>query len=177
MLITKLTGLKTFINVTLPGFYKMKLSSNNLKMSLLQQWYFSKKGYKIIGRYLLVISMLILFSCNNTSSDKETLLKLLVNMDCRAIELKNKRFQLADNIRYAQDTLLHFKSITDTALIQIRLKDWDFQKQLIVNHSLALADSIKLQMEILMPRYFNNKKKEMEFNMLLDEALKKNGCK
>ena len=127
-------------------------------MLLLQQGNFSKKGDTIIGRYLLVISM-------------------LVNMECRAIELKNKRFQLADNIRYAQDTLLHFKSITDTDLIQIRLKNYDIQKQLIVNHSLTLADSIKLQMEIIMPRYFNTKKKEMEFNMLLDESLKKNGCK
>ena len=176
MSITKLTGLKTFNNVIRPGFYKMKLSLNNLKMLLLQQGNFSKKGDTIIGRYLLVISMLIIFSCNNTSSDKETMVKLLVNMECRAITLKNKRFQLADNIRYAQDTLLHYKSITDTALIQIRLKDLDFQKQLIVNQSLALADSIKLQMEIIMPRYFDNKKKEMEFNMLLDEALKKNGC-
>ena len=146
-------------------------------MLLLQQGNFSKKGDTIIGRYLLVISMLILFSCNNISSDKETMVKLLVNMECRAIELKNKRFQLADNIRYAQDTLLHFKSITDTDLIQIRLKNYDIQKQLIVNQSLTLADSIKLQMEIIMPRYFNTKKKEMEFNMLLDEALKKNGCK
>ena len=146
-------------------------------MLLLQQGNFSKKGDTIIGRYLLVISTLILFSCNNISSDKETMVKLLVNMECRAIELKNKRFQLADNIRYAQDTLLHFKSITDTALIQIRLKNYDIQKQLIVNQSLTLADSIKLQMEIIMPRYFNTKKKEMEFNMLLDESLKKNGCK
>ena len=146
-------------------------------MLLLQQGNFSKKGDTIIGRYLLVISMLILFSCNNISSDKETMVKLLVNMECRAIELKNKRFQLADNIRYAQDTLLHFKSITDTDLIQIRLKNYDIQKQLIVNQSLTLADSIKLQMEIIMPRYFNTKKKEMEFNMLLDESLKKNGCK
>ena len=146
-------------------------------MLLLQQGNFSKKGDTIIGRYLLVISMLILFSCNNISSDKETMVKLLVNMECRAIELKNKRFQLADNIRYAQDTLLHFKSITDTDLIQIRLKNYDIQKQLIVNYSLTLADSIKLQMEIIMPRYFNTKKKEMEFNMLLDESLKKNGCK
>ena len=146
-------------------------------MLLLQQGNFSKKGDTIIGRYLLVISTLILFSCNNISSDKETMVKLLVNMECRAIELKNKRFQLADNIRYAQDTLLHFKSITDTDLIQIRLKNYDIQKQLIVNQSLTLADSIKLQMEIIMPRYFNTKKKEMEFNMLLDESLKKNGCK
>ena len=146
-------------------------------MLLLQQGNFSKKGDTIIGRYLLVISTLILFSCNNISSDKETMVKLLVNMECRAIELKNKRFQLADNIRYAQDTLLHFKSITDTDLIQIRLKNYDIQKQLIVNQSLTLADSIKLHMEIIMPRYFNTKKKEMEFNMLLDESLKKNGCK
>ena len=138
-------------------------------MLLLQQGNFSKKGDTIIGRYLLVISMLILFSCNNISSDKDTMVKLLVNMECRAIELKNKRFQLADNIRYAQDTLLHFKSITDTDLIQIRLKNYDIQKQLIVNYSLTLADSIKLQMEIIMPRYFNTKKMEMEFNMLLDE--------
>jgi len=146
-------------------------------MLLPQQWYFFNKKDSNIGRYFLIISMLILFSCNNTSSDKETMVKLLVNMECRAIEIKNKRFQLADNIRYAQDTLLNLKSITDTALIQLRLKDWDIQKQLIVNQSLALADSIKLQMEIIMPRYFNNKKKEMEFNLLLDEALKKNGCK
>jgi len=146
-------------------------------MLLPQQWYFFNKKDSNIVRYFLIISMLILFSCNNTSSDKETMVKLLVNMECRAIEIKNKRFQLADNIRYAQDTLLNLKSITDTALIQLRLKDWDIQKQLIVNQSLALADSIKLQMEIIMPRYFNNKKKEMEFNLLLDEALKKNGCK
>ena len=146
-------------------------------MLLPQQWYFFNKKDSNIVRYFLIISMLILFSCNNTSSDKETMVKLLVNMECRAIEIKNKRFQLADNIRYAQDTLLNLKSITDTALIQLRLKNWDIQKQLIVNQSLALADSIKLQMEIIMPRYFNNKKKEMEFNLLLDEALKKNGCK
>jgi hypothetical protein len=105
------------------------------------------------------------------------MVKLMADLECRAIELKNKRFQLADNMRFAQDTLLHFKSFSDTISLQQRLKEWDIQKLSLVNESLALADSIKLQMEIIMPRYFTDKKKEQEFNRLLEEALKKNGCR
>jgi hypothetical protein len=129
------------------------------------------------SKYYLIICTLILFSCNESSQEKEKMVKLMADLECRAIELKNKRFQLADNMRFAQDTLLHFKSFSDTISLQQRLKEWDIQKLSLVNESLALADSIKLQMEIIMPRYFTDKKKEQEFNRLLEEALKKNGCR
>jgi hypothetical protein len=155
----------------------MKLPSINSIMLLLKKLHSYKKEKKIYNKCWLAIITLIFFSCNDTFPEKAKMVKSLADLECRAIELKNKRFQLADNIRFAQDTLLHFKSTTDTILLELRLKEWDIQKLLLVNKSLALADSIKLQMEIIMSRYFTDKKKEQEFNVLLDAALKKNGCK
>jgi hypothetical protein len=146
-------------------------------MLFAKRWCMFKKKNSISSKCFLVISTLLFYACNNTNIEKEQMVKSLADLECRAIEFKNKRFELANQIRFAQDTLLQLKTTSDTLLIQIRLKDWDNQKQLIVNQSLSLADSIKLQMQLIMARYFTDKKNEKEFNILLDAALKKKGCR
>lgn len=89
--------------------------------------------------------------------------------------MRNQRFELADKIRFTQDTLLN--SAGDTLVLNKKLLAMDAEKQALLDKSIRLADTIGKKTAILMRDYFTDKKKEIEFYRLLEIALKKKGCK
>jgi hypothetical protein len=99
----------------------------------------------------------------------------LVDFECRAIHLRNRRFELADKIRFTQDTLLH--TTGDTIQLSKRLLVFNDQKKILLANSLALADSISKETREIQQQYLIDKEKEKAFFRLMEAELKKRDCK
>lgn len=115
-------------------------------------------------------------ACNRPATvDNKAKLEQLADRSCRAISIRKQRFLLADQIRFAQDTLLQTKSKADSDRLQVRLKIYLTQKPELLKQSLALADTIHRQLDSLMP--YTDKVAQKRFTKSLDSLLAKKGCK
>ncbi len=123
------------------------------------------------------IILSILNSCNNKENDLNGIATIFASLEYRAVNLRNKRFLLADQIRFTQDSLLKKTADSDTVILIKRIEILNEEKQLLLSKSILLADSIKLQMDKIRANYLTDKNKEMEFNKLLQTALNNLGCK
>jgi hypothetical protein len=132
-----------------------------------------KKNFVMQG--ILFFTVVIFLSCTGRQPKLEKLADDIAGYECRAVALRNQRFELADKIRFTQDTLLHFSG--DTAVLHHKLIVMENNKQLLLTQSLQLADTISKKIDFIMSGYFNDKNNQKEFNQLLNEALKKRGCK
>jgi hypothetical protein len=113
-------------------------------------------------------------SCNQHRSDLKTIVTDIANIECRAEQLKNQRFELADKIRFTQDSLL---KVADTLPLLNNLVKMDIEKQLLVAKSLQLADTIRQKMNVVMSQYFTDKEVEDSFNNMLNRSLKIKDCR
>ncbi len=122
---------------------------------------------------------MLLFSCKTKSSEKTlaVVTEDLANIECRAFSLRNERFELANKMRFKQDSLTTIKRHEDSLHIQQELATLTLEKDSILTSSLKLADSIKIQLDYVMKTFLTDKEKEMEFNRTLDGMLSKSGCK
>jgi hypothetical protein len=125
--------------------------------------------------YLFAWILLLFSSCGDKGPQIDSLAADLANFECRAEKLKDLRFQLADKIRFTQDTMLH--TAPDTMQMHNDLLAMDQQKQMILTQSLQLADTIKQKLDFIRANYFTDKSKEATFNQLLKDALKTKDCK
>ena len=118
--------------------------------------------------------LVIIFSCNKPASDKKEKLEQLADRTCRAIGIRQQRFTLANQIRFTQDTLSATKSKADSDRLQKRLAIYFKEKDVLLKESLALADTIRLQLDSVMP--YSNKTAQNHFTASLDSLLAKKGC-
>jgi hypothetical protein len=130
-------------------------------------------------KYVFFITMLLgIFSCT-TSTHSLTLdkakLEQLANCSCRATTIRKERFELADNIRFTQDSLSKAKTKSESERLQRRLQGYLKQKDVLLKHSLALADTIRTQLDSLVP--YTNKQAQKKFKASLDSSLASKGCK
>lgn len=126
-------------------------------------------------RLLLCGTLLLAFcSCHRQAFEDKAKMELLADRTCRAISIRKERFAAADQIRFANDTLLHTKSKTDSARLQQRLAGLLKQKAILLKESLALADTIRLQLDSLMP--YTDKDAQQRFTSSLNSLLAKKGC-
>jgi hypothetical protein len=129
-------------------------------------------------KYLVIIPLLLgMCSCNNAgkAGNNNARLEQLANRTCRAKVLSAHRYALADSIRFAQDTLNHAKTKADSSRLQSRLKVYLENKPKVIKASLALADTIRMQMDSLIP--YGNKAAEKRFTASFDSIMTKKGCK
>lgn len=132
-------------------------------------------------KYLHIITILIfitaLSSCNEKKKSLDAVVHDLAVVECRAMQLKDKRFELADRIRFTEDTILKIGASADTMPYHEKMVKLAEAKELLLKNSLLLADSIKTTLDSVSLHYFTDKKTEKEFAELLDAALKANGCR
>jgi hypothetical protein len=128
-------------------------------------------------KYFLFILMLTgIYSCNTKSTkqvNKERLEKL-ADRSCRATSIRKQRFVLADNIRFTQDSLSKAKNKADSTLFQGRLAEYLKQKDILLKTSLALADTIRMQLDSILP--YSDKTAQKRFTASLDSILRSKGC-
>jgi outer membrane murein-binding lipoprotein Lpp len=129
---------------------------------------------KSIGTIFL-FSLLIIGCSNKQSID--VAVNDIANIECRAMQLRNQRFKLADEIRFAQDTVIQLQHSGDTSVLHERLIKMYQQKELLHTRSSQLADSIKVQMDVIVTVFLSDKNKELYFNQKLDSILTIKGCK
>lgn len=114
-------------------------------------------------------------SCNKSVPDNHKKLENLADNTCRAIDYRKQRYSVANQIRFAQDTLMQTKSKVDSDRLQKRLQMLSGKKSILLKESLSLADTIRLQLDSLMP--YTDKQAQKRFTVSLDSILAKRGCK
>ena len=119
---------------------------------------------------------LLIVGCSNKPST-DALIDDFANLECRAMQLRNQRFKLADEIRFTQDTIIQLQQSGDTLLLHERLIKMYQQKELLHAKSSQLADSIKLKMDVIAATFLSDKNKELDFNRKLDSILILKSCK
>ena len=126
-------------------------------------------------KYILFFLLpIVIISCNKPAPDNARKMDLLADRMCRAITIRQQRFELANKIRFAQDTLQGTKSKTDSVRLAKSLAEYLKQKPLLLKESLSLADTIHHQLDSLVP--YTDKSAEKRFNTQLDTLLSKKGC-
>ncbi|HMR87680.1 MAG TPA: hypothetical protein PKD51_05980 [Saprospiraceae bacterium] len=118
--------------------------------------------YKFI--YLLVI--IHLASCKE-QVDYDKLITEFADIQCRAIVLKDKRFQMADHLRSIEIDSIDKKKEIDSLKIAISE---------IKNRSLVLADSIKVKLDDILTNKLSGHDEQKEFTNRLAVYIKANGC-
>lgn len=98
----------------------------------------------------------------------------LADRTCRAISIRQQRFDLANKIRFAQDTLALSKNKNDSIRLQNCLKLYLNQKDALLTSSLQLADTIRRQLDSLVP--YTDQAAQKRFKARLDSLLKRKGC-
>lgn len=126
-------------------------------------------------KIFLMLIPALLFSCSKPVPDNHAKLEQLAERTCKAIDYRKQRFACADQIRFTQDTLNHTKNPVDTARLQTKLRGLLKQKAAILKETFAMADTIKKQLDSLMP--FTDKAAQNKFTAQLDSLLAKKGCK
>lgn len=127
---------------------------------------------------LLVCSVIVLitFSCQKHKPDIKQLADKFADLECRAISLREKRFELANQIRFTQDTLLQKHGKADTSKLKLKLKSYNKDKEVTLQQSLSLADSIRNRLNDIMKNQLINEPDKAAFNDMLNKTLQQKGC-
>ena len=125
---------------------------------------------------LLFILVLTCSSCKTTEGDLQPFVEKFAEVECRAIELREHRFKLADSIRFATDSLLNLNIRVDSSFLKMKLEKFEQEKTILLQQSLQLADSIQLQLSILRQDVLKDVTKRAVFDDKLNAALQRRGC-
>jgi hypothetical protein len=127
--------------------------------------------------WLLVLPSLLLASCAGNAPSCDRLAGDFADLECRAISLRNTRFETANRMRFTEDTLLHPGPATDTARLRQRLDGFAKTREELLQQSLRLADTIKQCLDSFQRHYFKDKEEEADFNKKLNALLQQKGCR
>jgi hypothetical protein len=116
------------------------------------------------------------FSCKSEKKDIKGAVDKFADLECRAITLREKRFELANQIRFTEDTLTHPTANADTARLRLKLEGFNKEKETLLKESLSLADTIRLQLNDLMKNQLTDQKDKANFDQLLNATLEQRGC-
>lgn len=125
-----------------------------------------------ISFFLLLIISTGCHKHQSTVSDHQ--LNELANCSCKAISLRKQRFELANKIRFLQDTLGDPKRKGDYPRLRADLALDLKQKDILLKSSLLLADTIHHKLDSIMP--YNDKEAQKRFTIQLKNILAKKGC-
>ncbi|GEO08549.1 hypothetical protein [Segetibacter aerophilus] len=131
---------------------------------------------KAIQRFLLLTTLLTAFSCKDEKTNVKVLVNKFADLECRAMTLREQRFELANQLRFTQDTLMQRSKQADTTRLQSRLIAFNQQKEIMLKQSLLLADSIHTSLDDIMKNQLASKSEKQAFNDMLNEALVQRGC-
>ncbi len=113
--------------------------------------------------------------CGSDEQEVEALAERFAVMESRAIDLRERRFELADAIRFATDTLLGSADSIVKGRLRERLTTLEGEKQEVLAKSLSLADSLRSRLDSLMRNDLLTDERKQLFREKLEDALKKRG--
>lgn len=115
---------------------------------------------------LLFFCIFLSLSCQQ-GVDVDKLVVEYAKIQCRAIVLKDKRYELADHLRSIELDSINKKREIDSLHIVIAE---------IKNHSLMLADSIENRLNDLFTNELSDKNQQKEFTSKLENFITNHGC-
>ncbi|MCW3111088.1 MAG: hypothetical protein JWQ09_5594 [Segetibacter sp.] len=127
---------------------------------------------------LLLLPVLVMFtiSCQSRETDIKGMVDKFADLECRAMSLREKRFDLANQLRFTQDTLLQTTDKRDTTRLKLKLEFFNKEKDAMLQQSLSLADSIHNELSDLMKNKLANQNDKATFNQMLNNTLLQRGC-
>jgi len=101
----------------------------------------------------------------------------MADLHCEAVTLRKARFELADEIRFSEDSLIQLQP-TDTIrlLLEQKLERLTPYKDSIVTRSLELSHVIKATLDSLIEIEFKEPEQRSMFDAALSTELAKRGC-
>ncbi len=130
---------------------------------------------------LLIIFVVAAFvACENEATKEvgEDPVQWMADLHCEAVSLRKARFELADKMRFIEDTLILPNTSDSTkAVLQTQLNDLQPYKDSVVNRSLDLAKVIKFKLDSLIEQEFIETAQRKAFDAELAAELEKRGCK
>ena len=114
-------------------------------------------------------------SCNRQSKLDEKA-SYIAGLECRAISLRQQRFALANQLRFAQDSLQQLKVGDDSTKLTKEIHVFTNEKDKLLQQSLQLADTIHLSLDSLRKFVFTGNDDKKVFDEKLKAVLTKNGC-
>lgn len=119
--------------------------------------------------------MVLAASCNNTAKNpKESWpidFDVLINLNCKAIQLRKARFATADSIRLKMDSI---QASMDSLVFAEYQAEFERRKTALLNESNSLADTIRLRMKRVMSEL--NPEQKRVFNDSIQAELRRKGC-
>ncbi len=129
---------------------------------------------------IFIIAALFCFSCSEAPKDQSTEVwpvdfEALVDLHCKARDLRKQRFDLADSIRSYTELKLSEPRMNQTILNEdSTLLKWDALKNSLVNQSEAIADSIMTHLEEVIVKLDTEQKRIL--NDSLNRTVIRRGC-
>ncbi len=114
--------------------------------------------------------------CASKEAEIARVVKEFVPLEARAIDLRQARFALADSIRFAQTRLMELPADSpERAEMDRHISEFLKDKEVLLNQSLALADTVKASIEVLLSGVLQNETDRDRFYKLLNAELKSRG--
>ncbi len=133
------------------------------------------------GKLIIEVALaaVVLNSCSSTN-EKESLVdpvEWMADLHCEAVELRKARFELADRMRFIQDTIM-LPQTSDSlkSVLQNKLDALEPYKDSVVTRSLDLAKVIKFKLDSLIENELAKGEERKAFDERLTAVLKERGC-
>ncbi len=132
------------------------------------------------SKIVLLIPVIFMFSCTETQEKQPVDMwpvgfENLVELHCKARDLRKQRFDLADSIRNYTDLQLSNQESNEPILADdVKLRNWNIQKDSLVRESKDIADSIKVLLDDVIVKLETDQKRV--FNDSLIKAVSSRGC-
>lgn len=131
---------------------------------------------RVLGSFLVIT---LLASCKSEPSKetKSDAVQLMADLHCEAVSFRKARFELADKMRFMEDTLIQ---PTTADSVKVRLKqELDAltpYKDSVVTGGLELAKVIKSKLDSLIEQEFTEQSQRELFDAELTAELERRGC-
>ncbi len=130
---------------------------------------------KVVKSFLLIAILALAASCGEHSKENKEGwpidFEAMIDLNCRAIQLRKARFAIADSIRLKMDSV---QASMDSLDFEKYKTDFESRKVELLNESNILADTIRLRMKRVMTDL--NPEQKRAFNDSIQAELHRKGC-
>ena len=121
----------------------------------------------------------LMVACESAPSTEKVIdpVVMMADLHCEAVSLRKARFELADNMRALEDSLMQPAASDSTKRsLQQALNDMEPYKDSIVSGSLELAKVIKFKLDSIIELELTDQEQRAAFDAKLTAELGKRGC-
>lgn len=133
----------------------------------------------IVKCSLIALGTFNFISCKAKEETNITLMATnFSNLECRAFAMRKLRYNLADKIRFAEDSVANLPpGCIQYKNLQLQLQKYQVDKENSLVQSLQLADTIKLQLDSILKIRLQSSDKIKLFDKALLIEMEKKNCK